>query len=210
MEWREIDCLALGEGEEVVLFLAAIHGNERAGTPLLRRLARHLRAHPDLLDGRTVLLVPEANPDGAARRRRYNARGVDLNRNFPSANRVSRPRYGGAPLTEPEALALAGLIDRRRPDRIVSLHEPLACVDYDGPGKALAGRLAEACGLPLRRLGGQPGSLGSYVGETLGIPIVTLELPPVARTLDADRLWKRYGAALLEAVVERDGGGFAD
>jgi protein MpaA len=123
---------------------------------------------------------------------------------------VSHPRYGGAPLTEPEALALAGLIDRRPPDRIVSLHEPLACVDYDGPGEALAGRMAGACGLPLRRLGGKPGSLGSYAGETLGIPIITLELPPLARTLDADRLWDRYGAALLEAVVERGGGGLAD
>ena len=35
VEGRPIECLLLGEGSEVVLFVGAIHGNERAGAPLL-------------------------------------------------------------------------------------------------------------------------------------------------------------------------------
>jgi murein tripeptide amidase MpaA len=85
VENRPLEYLVLGQGRDVTLILATIHGNEPAGTPLVLQLARHLREHPLMLWGRTVVLVPVANPDGKARNRRFNANGVDLNRNFPTA-----------------------------------------------------------------------------------------------------------------------------
>jgi len=187
----------IGDGERVVLFLATIHGNEAVGTPLLRELAAHLLEHSAKVEGLTVVIVPVANPDGVFHRNRGNSAGVDLNRNWPTANFRSTRRSGPRPLSEPESHALHGLIEALEPAVVVSIHQPLACVDYDGPGRGLAAAMAESCRLPVRKLGARPGSLGSWVGVTLGRPIVTLELP---QNVDEATAWERYGEALLVAV----------
>lgn len=97
----------MGSGDEVVLVLASIHGSEPAGTPLLEQLFEHLTAHPELLNGRTLIAVPVVNPDGYAKRRRLNSNGVDLNRNFPAKNRQERRLHGAKGLSESESRALA-------------------------------------------------------------------------------------------------------
>lgn len=200
VEGRPIVCRRLGAGPEVVLILATIHGSEAAGTPLVERLAEVLARTPRLLAGRRVLLVPVANPDGLARGSRLNAHRVDLNRNFPAANFRGGTRHGAAALSEPESRALDGLLAAWRPARVVTIHQPLARVDYDGPAAGLAAAMARAGDLPVERIGGLPGSLGSYVGGTLRIPIITLELRHGDERLSADDLWARYGRMLIAAV----------
>jgi len=201
---RLIMCLVFGQGPDVTFIMATIHGNEPAGTPLVRRLAEYLQQRPHLLNGRTVVLLPVANPDGMAHNSRFNANGVDLNRNFATANRLSSGRFGHTALSEPEARAIDRLIRQYAPDRIVSIHQPLACIDYDGPAKALAVKMAQYCDLPIRELGPKPGSLGSYAGLELGIPIITFELLPGDTALGPERLWQRYGKALIAAIVYPD------
>ena len=201
---RTIMCRTLGRGPDVTFILATIHGNEPAGTPLVRRLADYLKQHPHLLDGRMVVLLPVANPDGMARSSRYNANGVDLNRNFSAANRINSKQAGLAALSEPEARVIHQLIRQYSPDRIVSIHQPLACIDYDGPAKALAARMAQYCPLPVKKLGAKPGSLGSYAGLTLNIPIITFEMLNSDSALGSERLWQKYGKALLAAIVYPD------
>jgi protein MpaA len=185
--------------------LATIHGNEPAGTPLVYRLAEHLQQYPNLLQGRKVVLLPVANPDGMTRNSRYNAKGVDLNRNFASTNWQKNSLHGSAPLSEPEARAIQQVIQQYSPDRIVSIHQRLgeapACIDYDGPGQGLANQMSQNFSLPVQRFGAQSGSLGSYAGLTLRIPIITLELPQDADQLDGNSLWKRYGSALTAAIT---------
>jgi protein MpaA len=190
-----------GFGADVTFILATIHGNEPAGTPLVRSLGNYLKRHKDLLQGRKVIILPMANPDGHAARTRHNIRGIDLNRNFPAGNRVDSATYGSQGLSEPESVIIADIIRRYRPDRMVALHQPLTCVDYDGPAQDLAQRMANACHLPLKKLGARPGSLGSYAGETLGIPIVTFEMERSDSQLNAEQLWQRYGKALLAAIT---------
>jgi protein MpaA len=73
--------------------------------------------------------------------------------------------------------ALSDLIGKFQPAGLVSIHQPLACVDYDGPAAELAAAMSAACDLPVKRLGSRPGSPGAYFGEILGRPIITLELP---------------------------------
>jgi len=191
----------LGQGPDVTFILATIHGNEPAGTPLVRRLGKYLQQRPHLVKGRRVVLLAVANPDGMAHNSRFNANGVDLNRNFPTANRVNNKQFGTTALSEPEARLVKELIEQYSPDRIVSIHQPLACIDYDGPGETLAGRMAQYCSLPVKKLGAKPGSLGSYAGVDLDIPIVTFELRQNDSKLDSDTLWKRYGKALVAAIV---------
>jgi protein MpaA len=198
---RPIVATTLGSGSDVVLILASIHGSEPAGTPLLGRLQREVIAHPEFLEGRTLCLVPIANPDGYVAGKRHNLRGVDLNRNFPASNFSQRRRHGEEPLSEPESQALFALIEEIDPDRVVSIHQPLCVLDYDGPAEDLARAMAEQCDLVVERIGSRPGSLGSYVGLDRATPIITVELPGAASALDADQLWQRFGRMLLAAIV---------
>ena len=200
---QPIHQIRIGNGRYVILMLASIHGNESAGTPLLNRLAEHLQHHTEALSDCTVVLLPQVNPDGVQNASRYNAQGVDLNRNFPADNRQNSRRYGMHALSEPESLAIFQVISHWLPDHIITLHEPLECVDYDGAAADLAAAMSAHCPLPVKKLGSRPGSLGSYAGLTLGIPIITLELPRAARNHHPDQLWQEYGAALLAAVSHR-------
>lgn len=204
VQGRSIMCLVLGEGPDVALIMATIHGNEPAGTPLVRRLATHLRQQPEMLSGRRVVLLRVANPDGLAHNSRYNSQGVDLNRNFEAANRLNSRQSGLAALSEPESRAIRQVILQYKPDRIVSIHQPLNCIDYDGPAQDLAESMGRHCDLPVKKLGARPGSLGSYAGVTLGIPIVTFEMTQADSRLDAEALWQKYGRALIAAIVYPD------
>ena len=203
VEGVPIEAKILGRGSHTILYIGGIHGSEPAGGPLLDELETHLRAHPRLLRGRKAVLVARANPDGLARKRRGNANGVDLNRNFPSSNRRNRKRFGMSALSEPEALALYQTLWRYRPAHIISIHQPLAVIDYDGPAESLAQQMAEHCDLPVKQLGARPGSLGSCAGVVLDIPIITLELKEGDHRLAADELWRRYGPALLAALQHK-------
>ena len=198
---RPIIYQTLGSGSDVVFIMATIHGNETAGTPLVHYLSKYLQQHRHLLDGRMVIILPVANPDGMAFNKRYNAHGIDLNRNFAAMNRINNAKYGNAGQSEPESAFIDYLLKRFKPNRIVSIHQPLNCVDYDGPAHALAQAMASKCRLPLKKLGSRPGSLGSYAGETLGIPIITVELLASDTNLSAAQLWDLYGQALLAAVT---------
>jgi len=201
VEKRALACSVLGSGPDTVLIMGGMHGDEPAGAGLARQLCSRLAARPDLLAGRRVVVAPAVNPDGLAHGRRANARGVDLNRNFPASNRSEAGGQDEAQaLSEPEARFVADLIERYRPSRIVSMHEPAGCVDWDGPGGALAAQMSKACGLPVKRQGARPGSLGSYAGVDRRIPTITLELPASATQLAPPALWARYGDALLAAV----------
>ncbi|XP_064459226.1 mucin-5AC-like isoform X2 [Ornithodoros turicata] len=82
-----------------VKYVANMHGNEAVGRQLMVYLIAHLltRYHVDpyiryLLDNTRIHIMPSMNPDGYEISKegactgtvgRYNARGVDLNRNFP-------------------------------------------------------------------------------------------------------------------------------
>lgn len=201
VEGRPLECYELGDGPEVVLLMASIHGNEPAGTPLLQELYAYLPAHPEILKGRRIILLPIANPDGYAGARRHNAHGVDLNRNFPAENWSGRQQHGASALSEPESRALRDLLENVKPGRIVSIHQPLVCIDYDGPAEALARAMSATCDLPVKKLGGRPGSLGSYAGDKLGIPIITVEFDAGASRLGGAALWDRYGKMLLTAIT---------
>lgn len=201
VEGRPILCHFFGEGTRTVFVMASIHGSEGAGTPIAERLMQWLVENPQSYPGCRVMVMPAANPDGLAVERRFNSRGVDLNRNFPAGNRQEKERYGPAPLSEPESQAYAALIQRARPDLIIAIHQPLACVDHDGPEPAeeYATRLGQACNLKVETLDARPGSLGAWFGETLHKPILTLELLP-GPAVDPQALWNRYGPGLIDLI----------
>jgi protein MpaA len=201
VQGRPILVQIVGQGADTALILGSIHGNEPAAGTLVSLLGDRLRSDARLLENRRVVLLPAANPDGLVARTRENAHGIDLNRNFDASNRVDNGTNGLRPLTEPESQALESAIKEYAPSRIISVHQPLSCIDYDGPGEAIAARMAQECDLPVNKIGARPGSLGSYTGETLKIPTITLELPAEASKMSDEALWQKYGKALLAAVL---------
>jgi len=177
-------------GECHLLIHAGIHGEEPETTYALSRALRQLAEPPE-----HCAVVLAANPDGITRGTRGNARGVDLNRNFPSKD--WRPgtvthrstiqdtsdvllSTGEEPLSEPETRALLALIRDLEPRAVIALHAPLECID-DANDSALGRRLAQRTGMPLVRDVGYPtpGSFGSW-GSDNGVPVVTYEFPLAA------------------------------
>lgn len=201
---RPIICEEIGGGREKVFIISTIHGDEPAGTQLAIQLSRKLRKKTHLLDDKQVVIVAVANPDGMANNKRGNIRGVDLNRNFQTKNRKNTARYGRDALCEPESRVLKKLILKYKPSRILSIHQPFGCIDWDGKGREIAERMSEFCELRASKVGARPGSLGSYAGIELGIPIITFELKANDHLLPNYLLWKKYGKAMLAFVSYPD------
>jgi protein MpaA len=173
-------------GSTELLVLAAIHGDEPETTVAV---SEALRCLPEGDLRAAVILC--GNPDGLVRGTRGNARGVDLNRNFPTSNWRPDPVFyksrandardialspGAEPASEPETRALLALIDKLKPRAVVTLHSALACIDDSGASH-LGRQLADRCALPfLTEIGyPTPGSMGTWAGER-GLTLVTLEL----------------------------------
>lgn len=189
------------------LVIAAIHGDEPSAAFVGQRLVDYLREHPECTrdSGTVVGVIPLANPDGVALRTRTNANGVDCNRNFPASNwrstRPGRNHTGPSPASEPETRAVMHAVETLRPTRVVSIHSPLRCNNYDGPPAALA--LAQIMsrhnGYPVEASIGYatPGSFGTWAGVDRRIPVVTLELPPHT---PGERAWNENRDALLAVI----------
>jgi protein MpaA len=200
VEGRPIEAERLGPDGLTLLVFGAIHGDEPGSAELcVRFLERLSRRAPPV----GVVVAPVVNPDGLERNRKDNARGVDLNRNFPAANwQLAHPpgyHSGAQPLSEPESAALAGLIDAVRPAALVAVHQPFRCVNWDGPARVLAARMSAASGFPMRESVGYPtpGSFGSCYGVDRGLPVVTLELPRPVEDADFDACLRALDCAIL-------------
>ena len=173
-------------GAAELVVLASIHGDEAETTVAVSEALRCIPRG----DLRTAVILC-GNPDGMLKGTRGNARGVDLNRNFPTSNWRPDPVFyksrandardialspGDAPASEPETIALLSLLEGLAPRAVVSLHSALACVDDSGASH-LGRQLADRCALPfLTEIGySTPGSMGTWAGEQ-GLNLVTLEL----------------------------------
>jgi predicted deacylase len=83
-EGRPITAVRFGDGPRKLVVVSDTHGGPEANTyALALELIDHFRAHPEQVPpGVRLYIIPTANPDGLAIGTRFNARGVDLNRNM--------------------------------------------------------------------------------------------------------------------------------
>lgn len=112
-----------------IALITGIHPRERG----VRKILAHLAERP-LAPEHCYYFIPDANPDGNARFEagetdlRKNARGVDLNRNFPSSDWTlnsdpNSPTYSGpSTASEPETQALMQYLSALKPDVLIDLH----------------------------------------------------------------------------------------
>jgi protein MpaA len=198
---RPIKIERFGTGSESIVILASIHGTEVVGTSLCNQLVDALEVHPEWLEQRTVYLMRLTNPDGAVQGMRGNSQNIDINRNFPTSN-FGRGWFNGKdPLSAPETMILMDFFMTVQPSRVLTIHQPLNGIDYDGPAKELAQELSDVSNIRIHRLGSRSGSLGSFVGKEFGTPIITLEIPGYANERSSDWLWVQYGALLHAFIV---------
>ncbi len=207
---RPLRIRALGDGPRRALWVGGIHGDEPEGAVATVELEAALLATPGLAAAVTLTIVEDVNPDGRATKQRRNVNGVDLNRNYPSRNYRPGGDRGDAPLSEPEAKALHDLILELRPDVVLVAHSwgrkptgPKAFINFDGPAAELARTFSALSGYPVvpsTDIHGTPGSLGSFVGIDLGIPILTIEYE---RGSDPGACWRETREAILAVIAGR-------
>lgn len=131
-----------------VVVIATMHGDETGPARVLENL---IYGAP--VSGADIWLIPYLNRDGMARHTRKNARGVDLNRNFPVHWVRSSGKYnsGRRPASEPETRALMRFLTYVHPTSVISFHQPLHGVDTSyGKARPLAMRLVRGLGLPAK------------------------------------------------------------
>jgi hypothetical protein len=176
-------------------FVGGIHGGAEGNTVrLIDEMIAYFETTPGaVLPGITILLIPNANPDGYQLGQtavgRFNANGVDLNRNWAcdwtqAAYFRDQPvNPGVAPFSEPETLALGALINEVRPSAVLFYHSAAngafaGDCDGDGSSAAMVAAFGAVTGYPY----GQPftdyvvtGTASNWV-DSLGIPSADVEL----------------------------------
>lgn len=117
------DNVSVYEQEPRFMYSSSMHGDEVTGYVLMLRLINHLLSEysvnteiQQLVDGMEIWICPLENPDGTYAggnqtvngATRFNANGIDLNRNYPN------PLYGDHPdgeVWQPEILSFIHLTD---------------------------------------------------------------------------------------------------
>ncbi|HEU5097928.1 MAG TPA: M14 family metallopeptidase [Roseiflexaceae bacterium] len=81
---QPITAVKIGDGPRKFVLVGDTHGGPEANTfQLVSQLADYFRAHPEEVPPAVRLyIIPTLNPDGLAGATRFNAAGVDLNRNM--------------------------------------------------------------------------------------------------------------------------------
>jgi N-acetylmuramoyl-L-alanine amidase len=185
-----------------VLVVGSIHGDETAGHAVIARLRRM-----PVPAGVQLWLVRTANPDGVAHGTRQNARGVDLNRNFPRRWRGGGRPFdtyypGPSPSSEPETDAVRALVQRVQPDVTVWYHQHMRLVNLSpGADRKLVRDYARRVGLPARELPHYHGTATSWQNHTFaGTSAFVVELPAGAL---GDASARRHADAVLGVAGAR-------
>lgn len=107
VQGRPLVGVRIGSGPRRVRLAGAHHGNEPVSGEVAFRAAEAL-VEADL-PGVEIWVVPHVNPDGIAEGSRYNARSVDLNRNYDYQWWSLEVGSGSGPFSEPESRAVRTL-----------------------------------------------------------------------------------------------------
>ncbi|MDQ3076724.1 MAG: M14 family metallopeptidase [bacterium] len=151
VENRDITAYHYGTGSKELLFIGGIHGGYEWNTSLVAyEMMDYLRQNPSVIPANVkVTVIPVLNPDGLQKVvgtttkftvadvntsqtvqvvGRFNARNVDLNRNFDcdwqaSAKWQTRTVSGGtAAFSEPESMALKNYVATHPPTAVVAYY----------------------------------------------------------------------------------------
>jgi protein MpaA len=176
---RPIQLLHLPGPGPRVLVVGCIHGNECAGIAVVAALER---THPR----EDLWLLPNLNPDGYDVRRRGNARGVDLNRTFPSGH-------------QRETRVAVSVIRRLRPEVTIWFHQAEDRVRAWGRSRTVGRRYARLAGMRYASVAWPPGAATRWQNTALRERSFVVELP--AGALDPWQVAAHVRACLRVALA---------
>jgi len=181
---RAIQTAVLGSGAEHVLITGSLTGNDPASVRMLDALLERLVRQSDLLDGREAVLVRDPHPDGLVERIMVNARGVDLNRNFPSPRFTASPTRETGPhaASEAETRVLLRLLGDSKPVRVVHVRtgkSERTLVTGNAACLELLERLRGEFAVDVATFDGEfkAGSLEEFAATRLKSQVLLIELP---------------------------------
>ena len=186
------------ESARPLLLFGGVHGDEPEGVRLADETLRALIGWSKQTRLAPWIVIPCLNVDGFLVNTRGNARGVDLNRNYPSADWspiADKPRYwpGPSPMSEPEVSGVVELIEQFSPRLIIHCHSWEPCIVATGPQAQLDGqRLSQSSGYKLVSEIGYPtpGSLSRYGWHDKKIPVICIEENDQLKNHDS--IWPRF------------------
>ena len=189
-----------------ILAMGGVHGDEPLGVHLAEKTLAWLSSEAEKPRAPWIL-IPCLNVDGFEARTRVNARGVDLNRNYPARNwspHFEKERYhpGPKPGSEPEVAAVVELILRTRPRLLMHFHSWQPMVVCAGePGLVDATRLSRSSGYRVEPEIGYPtpGSLSDFGWFDHGIPVICTEEDDAT---PLDQTWEKFGPGLREIFLD--------
>lgn len=200
------------KGERPLLLMGGIHGDEPEGVALAEGALAWLKSECAADRGARLapwVLIPCLNVDGFKKNQRVNARGVDLNRNYPASNwsaAAEKERYfpGPAPASEAEIQGVVELLLDLKPRLAIHCHSWNPMVIYAGSaGLRDAERLGRASGYKVVDSVGYPtpGSLSQYGWGDLKIPVICIEEQD--GLADLSLVWPRFAAGVKEIFLDR-------
>lgn len=192
---RPINAYYFGSGPASIVYTGAIHGSELSTQRLMYQWIDYLETNARRIPAsRTIVIVPQINPDGIAAGARVNAHNVDLNRNFATSDWqkditdiYNQPFPGGggeAPMSEPETQAIAGLVQQLRPELVLSYHSIGGLVLANGVGVSPAKTATysqlsgyyNATGQSSPFEYGISGTADTWYAERVGVASIVIEL----------------------------------
>jgi len=212
VEGRAIESYTYGSGEVSLVFVGGVHGGYEWNSVLLAyELMDYLAENPNIIPANLrVTVIPSANPDGVVKivgkegrfaaadvvtgdqsAGRFNANGVDLNRNFAckwqseATWRGNTVSAGTNAFSEPEAAALRDFLSAEMPAVSVFFHSQANAVYasecHDGvlpETLAAMNAYAGAAGYPAVASFDAYPVTGDVEGwlASIGLPAITVEL----------------------------------
>ncbi len=130
------DNVEVDENEPEFKYISSMHGDEIVGRELMILFMRDLlndykdgkRSAKKLINNTEIFILASMNPDGSERPMRWNANGVDLNRDFPdfSTNDNKNTTAG----RQPETQAIMKWQRKRHFSLSANFHGGAVCVSY--------------------------------------------------------------------------------
>jgi protein MpaA len=227
--YQEFSYNKLDNRGPVNLLLCGVHGDEPSGIYICFHIVKELLFdNSQALRDFRLVVAPLVNPDGFFVNSRQNGNGVDPNRNLPTEdwdrlaqkiwvkNGKDPGKYPGERSgSEIESQFQIYLINKYKPDKIITIHSPLGFLDFDGPGDQKYHNLvrveqrAKFLGLNIEADTKNfiklvdfhffAGSLGNYAGKERKIPTYTIELPSSDPSMAHD-YWTALRFALVNAL----------
>lgn len=165
-----------GYGSKKIIFYGSMHGSEYNTYSTMNRWITELDYNISSIPlDKTIIIIPTLNPDGIANATRFNANGVDLNRNFNTGTWTSGTYFlddyypeggGSSPFSEPETRVIRNLMITHSPYLTISYH---SAASYVIPSNT---SLAISLGQTYANLSGysyvQPGADGAFTYDITG------------------------------------------